>query len=137
MGFAISTVTLVSDVAPQNALPPMLVTPAGIVTLVSDVVPWNAYSPMLVTLAGIATLVSDVAPQNALSPMLVTLAGITTEPTQLLPKVTTPLVIVKFGIELDGDPVVHRYVPFEIFAVTINRFQVCPIVAKPVAVDVT
>ena len=114
----------------------MLVTLAGIVMLVSDVAPWNAYSPMLVTLAGIVMLVSDVAPQNALSPMLVTLAGMTTEPTQLLPKVTTPLVIVKFGIELDGCPVVHRYVPLATFAVTVSQSHVCPTATKPVAVDV-
>ena len=43
--------------------------------------------------------------------MLVTPAGMTTELTQLDPLVTTPSVIVKFGVEFDASPVVHRYIP--------------------------
>jgi len=54
---------------------------------------WNAELPMLVTLVGMATEVSP-APKKAEFPMLVTPDGITTAPTQLLPAVTTPLVIV-------------------------------------------
>ena len=38
-----------SELQPQKALPPMLVTPSGIVTEVKEVQPLKAYSPMLVT----------------------------------------------------------------------------------------
>jgi hypothetical protein len=40
--------------------------------------------------------------------MLVTPAGITTAPTHDDPADTTPLVIVKFGVELDATPDVQR-----------------------------
>ena len=50
----------------------MLVTLSGIVTLVSDMQPLKAEPPMLVTLSGIATLVSDMQPLKAEPPMLVT-----------------------------------------------------------------
>ena len=39
--------------------------------LVSELQPENAESPMLVTLSGIVTLVSELQPSNAESPMLV------------------------------------------------------------------
>ena len=57
---------------------------------------------MYVTLAGMVTLVSEVAPSNALKRILVTPSGITTAPTQEYPLVTTPLVIVKLGVELEA-----------------------------------
>jgi hypothetical protein len=62
----------------------------------------------------------------------------TTEPTQLLPKVTAPLVIVKFGDEVVGKPVVHRNVPFGLNVSTVNPFHRSgvPVLVKPVAVDV-
>jgi hypothetical protein len=89
----------------------MLVTPAGIVTLVSEVARENAAAPMLVTLDGIVTLVREYARAKADSPILVTPSGITTAPIHDDPLVTTPPVIVKFGVELDSVPDVHWYVP--------------------------
>lgn len=89
----------------------MLVTPAGIVMLVSEVARVNAAAPMLVTLDGIVMLVREYARAKAESPILVTPSGITTAPIHNDPLVTTPPVIVKFGVELDADPVVHWYVP--------------------------
>jgi hypothetical protein len=67
----------------------------------------NAPSPMLMTLAGMVILVSADS-ENAPALMLVTPAGITTEPAHEPPLVTTPLVIVKFGVELERNPVVQR-----------------------------
>jgi hypothetical protein len=96
--------------ARANALVPMLVTPAGMLMLDSEFAPSNADSPMLVTPAGMVMLVIP-EPEKALSPMPVTLEGITTAPVQDDPSLTTRLVIVKFGVELDVSPVVHRYVP--------------------------
>jgi hypothetical protein len=49
----------------------MVVTLAGIVMEVSEVAPRNALYPMLVTLAGIVMEVREDAPRNALFPMLV------------------------------------------------------------------
>ena len=61
---------------------------------VNEVALENANCPILVTLAGMVIEVSEEANRNALSPMPVTPPGITTVPAQLLPAVTTPLVIV-------------------------------------------
>jgi hypothetical protein len=40
----------------------MLVTPLGILTLVNELAPENAEAPMLETLLGIVTLVNELAP---------------------------------------------------------------------------
>jgi hypothetical protein len=89
----------------------MLVRLDGRLMLVSEVVPENASAPMLVTPDGIVMLVSEVAPSNARAPMLVTPTGITTAPAHEPPEYTTPLKILKFGVEVDLTPVVQWYVP--------------------------
>jgi len=115
--------------------------------LVSEVAPENAESPMLVSLLPEPNVIvvkelMVLEPSKAESPMLVTHAGITTAPLHNDPLVTTPLVIVKFGVELDRSPVVHRYVPFEVSnstsLSTVSPFQSggVPVVSKPMALDV-
>ena len=58
------TAISVSEVQPENAFLPMLVTELGIVMLVSEVQPKNAFLPMVVTESGIVTLISEVHPAN-------------------------------------------------------------------------
>ena len=94
----------------------------------------NALAPMLVTPAGMVMLAIP-EPENALSPMLVILDGSTTAPIHDDPSVTTRLVIVKFGVELDVSPVAHRYVPSAAIISTVSPFQDCPTLGKPVAPD--
>jgi hypothetical protein len=59
----------VSEIAPLNALYPMLVTPAGMVMEVSPLEE-KAYAPMLVTPAGMVIEVSPLE-EKAYAPMLV------------------------------------------------------------------
>ena len=59
---------LVRPLQPENALPPMLVTPSGIITLVRPLQPENALPPMLVTLSGIFT--SPLTPMRTVVPSL-------------------------------------------------------------------
>jgi hypothetical protein len=56
-------------------------------------------------------LLWNAPPMLGSRPMDVTPSGIITEPTQAFPAVTTPEVIVKFGVSADGSPVEQRYVP--------------------------
>jgi hypothetical protein len=113
--------------------------PTSIVMLVSDFEPENAWFPILTSTLPDpnVTVVSAVAFSNALFPMLVTPSGILIVPAQLEPADTTPLVTVKLGVELDGIPVVHRYVPFGACVATVSPFHVVPAFAKPMAVDMT
>jgi len=78
---------------------------------VSEVAFQNAVFPIDVTLVGIVIEVSEDAPKNAPAPIDVTPAGITAAPAHATPEITTPPLIVKLGVELDGSPVVQRYVP--------------------------
>ena len=76
-----SNVTVAKAVACMNALPPMLVTLAGIVIVVKADAEWNAKSPILLRdeSASNVIVVKAVAPWNALLPMLVTLDGMVME----------------------------------------------------------
>ena len=83
---------------PKNAPYPMEVSRAGSsrvsVKLIdsSEVAPWNALLPMLSTLAGIVMEVRSVAKRNAISPMVFTLAGIVMEVREVaLSKAPTPM----------------------------------------------
>jgi hypothetical protein len=67
----------------------------------------NALSPIDVTLAGIVMEVSAVALRNASDRIDVTPGGITTAPKHEDPLETAPLAIAKFGVELDGAPVMQ------------------------------
>ena len=54
----VGSVTLVKELHPEKAPPPMLVTDVGSVTLVKELHCWKAQSPMLVTDVGMSTLVT-------------------------------------------------------------------------------
>ena len=98
-----------SAVAPLNAHSPIdvrVLVPSN-VTLASEVALPNAPYPIDVTLAGMVIEVSAAAPLNADVAIDVTPAGITTAPTHAVPADTTPEVILKFGVESDGKPVLQ------------------------------
>ena len=87
----------VREVAPRNALLPMLVTLTGMVMEVREVAPRNALLPMLVSWLPWAkvievSLVAEVDCEGKV--MLVTLAGMVTSPTQLEREVTASFEIV-------------------------------------------
>ena len=65
--------TLLREVASENALAPMDVTPDGMVMAVRARAPANALAPMDVTPAGMVMAVRALAPKNAFAPMDVSL----------------------------------------------------------------
>ena len=65
-------VTFAKPLQPENAEPPIRVTPSGITTSASLLQSLKAEAPMFVTLGGITTLTSSLQPLNAEAPRLVT-----------------------------------------------------------------